>query len=88
MEEGVDPISFAFPFGAPETYSWETRELVKRAGYRLIFSFSGVAPRIDRLDHTRIDRIAFKSTISKYDFLISWTAIHNFLQKIRPRNEE
>jgi peptidoglycan/xylan/chitin deacetylase (PgdA/CDA1 family) len=88
IEEGLDPISFAFPFGSPRTYSWETRELVTQAGFKLIFSFSGQAPKISRLDPTRIDRVAFKSSVAKYDFLLSWTSTYNFIHKFRQEEEE
>lgn len=81
--EGLTCQSFAYPFGRPETYSWETREAALRAGYKLIFSFSGQAPRIGHIDPTRIDRIAFKSSVAKYDFLVSFTGTHNFAQRLR-----
>lgn len=82
-EEKISAGSFAYPFGSPETYSWETRQAVLRAGFKLIFSFSGQAPKISGIDPSRIDRVAFKSTLAKYDFLLSFPSAHNFAQRFR-----
>jgi peptidoglycan/xylan/chitin deacetylase (PgdA/CDA1 family) len=88
IAEGIEAKSFAYPFGTPDTYSWETREAALRAGYRLIFSFSGQAPQIGKIDPSRIDRVAFKSTIAKYDFLVSFPGAHNLAQRFRDQRHE
>ncbi len=82
-EEQIYPRSFAFPFGTPNTYSWETREAAKNAGFEFIFSFSGQIPRARNIDPIRIDRVPFKSSIAKYDFLVSLPGANNFLEKLR-----
>ncbi len=84
-QEGFKPVSFAFPFGSPETYSWETREAALAAGFEYVFSFSGIVPTIRRLDPTHIDRVAFKSSLAKYNLLLSLPRAHNLLQRIRDR---
>jgi hypothetical protein len=81
--EGLQPRSFAYPYGNPYTYSWETREAVLRSGFRYVFSFSGNAERLSAVDPTRIDRVAFKSSIAKYDFLLSFPGLHNFANRLR-----
>jgi peptidoglycan/xylan/chitin deacetylase (PgdA/CDA1 family) len=86
--EGLSHFSFAYPFGSPKSYSWETRDAAIRAGYRLIFSFSGQAPKIRQIDPTQIDRVAFKSSIAKYDFLVSLPGAHNLAQKLRRSRHE
>lgn len=86
--ERVPAESFSYPFGDPYSYSWETRELVLRAGFRNIFSFGGRVPRIARLDRTRIDRVHFKSTLPKYDFLFSFPALHNIAERFRAEHSE
>lgn len=84
-EEKIPARSFAIPFGSPESYSWETCEAAREAGFEFVFSFSGIAPRIKQLNPTLIDRVAFKSTLAKYNFVLSLPSFYNFYQKYRIR---
>ena len=83
IAEGLNCRSFAYPFGSPDTYSWETRQAALRAGYRMVFSFSNQSPKIGRIAYDQIDRVAFKSTVAKYDFLVTFPGLHNFAQSLR-----
>lgn len=83
IAEGLNSRSFAYPFGSPDTYSWETRQAALRAGYRFVFSFSNQSPRIERMQHDQIDRVSFKSTLAKYNFLVSFPGLHNLAQSMR-----
>lgn len=85
--ERISPRSFAYPYGTPYTYSWETRESVLRAGFRYVFSFAGQAPRLSRFDPARIDRVAFKSSVAKYDFLLTFPGVHNVVHRLRSGRE-
>lgn len=81
--EGLKTRSFAYPYGDPYTYSWETRDFVRKAGFEFIFSFSGRAPRVRTLDRTQIDRVAFKSTLPKYNFMLAFPEAYNLVKRFR-----
>lgn len=82
-EEQLGPRSFSFPFGSSDSYSRETRELAVEAGFSFVFSFSGYANSLRKFDPTRLDRVPFKSSREKYNFLLSFPRAHNFYQTLR-----
>lgn len=85
--EKIPSRSFAFPFGTPDTFSWESREAVLAAGFEYLFSFYDRAQCIRRMDTTLIHRVAYKSTVAKYNMLLSAPGLYNLLQASRERSQ-
>lgn len=63
-ELGHSISSFSYPVGQPNSFTEETKTLLKEAGYQWAFSFSGGFSRLDHTDAFDLPRVAVSPFLS------------------------
>jgi peptidoglycan/xylan/chitin deacetylase (PgdA/CDA1 family) len=65
---GLDMTSFSYPVGLPGCFDEDTKDLLRRAGVRIAFAFSGGYVRLPVTDALEVPRAGVTATMSRERF--------------------